>query len=312
MILVAGSANLDFVTRLPHLPAPGETVLGQTYRTAPGGKGANQAVACARAGAQTAFVGALGRDPFAEPLLASLQESGVQDRTIRLDAPTGAAFITVSEDGENSIAVAAGANALLAPEHLPDLSRVTHLLLQLEVALDTVQAFSAAAQATGVQVMLNAAPAQALPVDLLKHVNLLLVNEGELETLVGDGELEAQLRRAQAAGPQTVVVTLGERGCLAVEGTELMRLPAHRVEVKDTTAAGDTFAGVLAAALASGQPLRRALEQATVASALTCTREGAQPSIPWADETAAALAEYRRHQPPQESEMAHTAQETQA
>lgn len=310
MILVAGSANLDFVTRLPHLPAPGETVLGQTYRTAPGGKGANQAVACARAGAQTAFLGALGRDPFAEPLLASLQESGVQDRTIRLDAPTGAAFITVSEDGENSIAVAAGANALLAAEHLPDLSRVTQLLLQLEVPLSTVQAFAQAAQAADVPVMLNAAPAQPLPATLLRHVDLLLVNEGELEMLVGVGEPEEQLRRAQATGPGTVVVTLGEQGCLALDGTELIRLSAHRVEVKDTTAAGDTFAGVLAAALAAGQPLRRALEQATVASALACTREGAQPSIPWADETAAALAEYRKQSA--ETQVAHTAQETQA
>lgn len=309
MILVAGSANLDFVTRLPHLPAPGETVLGQTYRTAPGGKGANQAVACARAGGQVAFVGALGHDTFAEPLLASLQESRVQDRTVRVEAPTGAAFITVSEGGENSIAVAAGANALLTPQHLPDLSGVTQLLLQLEVPLDTVQAFAEAAQEAGVQVMLNAAPARALPATLLQHVDLLLVNQGELETLVGAGGLEEQLRRAQAAGPGTVVVTLGGEGCLALDGTQLLRLSAHRVDVKDTTAAGDTFAGVLAAALASGQPLRRALEQATVASALTCMREGAQPSIPWADETAAALAEYRKQSA--ETQVAHTAQETQ-
>ncbi|GHG11848.1 ribokinase [Deinococcus piscis] len=312
MILVAGSANLDFVTRLPHLPAPGETVLGETYRTAPGGKGANQAVACARAGAQTAFVGALGRDAFAEPLLTSLRESGVQDRSVRVDTPTGAAFITVAEEGENSIAVAAGANALLDPQHLPDLSGVTQLLLQLEVPLSTVQAFAAAAQGAGVQVMLNAAPAQPLPTTLLRHVDVLLVNQGELETLVGAGDLAEQLQRAQATGPRTVVVTLGDQGCLALDGTQLLRLSAHRVEVKDTTAAGDTFAGVLAAALAAGQPLRPALEQATVASALACTREGAQPSIPWADETAAALAEYRRNQTPQESEMAHAAQETQA
>ncbi|WP_261665159.1 ribokinase [Deinococcus sp. Marseille-Q6407] len=290
IILVAGSANLDFVTRVPQLPRPGETVLGPSYHTAPGGKGANQAVACARAGGRTAFLGALGQDSFAGTLQASLRESGVQDRTVRVDAPTGAAFITVSEKGENSIAVAAGANAWLAPEHLPDLSGVSHLLLQLEVPVGTVQAFAAAAREAEVQVILNAAPAGSLNADLLKLVDLLIVNQGELEALVGAGALDEQLRRAQAAGPQTVVVTLGGEGCLALSGSEQLRLPAFSVKVQDTTAAGDTFAGVLAEGLAAGRPLAEALERAIVASALACTSAGAQPSIPWADEIEAAWA----------------------
>ncbi len=162
-VVVVGSANLDFVTRLPHLPAPGETVLGEAYSTAPGGKGANQAVACARAGGQVAFFGALGTDPFAEPLLASLRESGVQDWTLRVPAPTGAAFISVSETGENCIVVASGANATLRPERVPPLAGVGWLVLQLEIPLDTVLAAAQAAKSAGARVVLNAAPARCPP-----------------------------------------------------------------------------------------------------------------------------------------------------
>ena len=288
-VVVIGSANLDFVTRLPHLPAPGETVLGESYVTAPGGKGANQAVACARAGGDVAFCGALGEDPFAEPLLASLRESGVRDWTLRVPAPTGAAFISVSQEGENCIAVASGANGLLRPESLPPLTGIGWMMLQLEIPLDTVQAAAHAARAAGAQVVLNAAPARTLPAKLLRLVDALIVNEGELRTLTGSADLREGARQAQALGPQTVVVTLGARGCLALRGNHWHELAAHAVQVRDTTGAGDTFVGVLVAALSRGEALASALRWAGLGSALACTREGAQPAMPWREELARGL-----------------------
>lgn len=280
MILVAGSANLDFSTRVGHIPAPGETVLGGDYATAPGGKGANQAVACARAGGQVAFLGALGRDPFADILRQSLVASGVTDRTLTVDAPTGAAFISVSDAGENAITVASGANAQVRPEHLPALDGVSHLVLQLEIPLETVTAYAQAAHAAGVQVVLNAAPMRELPPALLQYVDILIVNEGELEALVGGGELREQLAQAQQLGPQTVLVTLGGQGSVALQGSEEIQVPAYPVQPVDTTGAGDTFVGVLVAALAEGQVLREAMRLASVGAALACTRPGAQPSMP--------------------------------
>lgn len=289
MILVAGSANLDFITRVHHIPAPGETVLGGNYLSAPGGKGANQAVACARAGGQVAFLGALGQDAFAHILRESLKHSGVQDNTVTVSAPTGAAFISVSEAGENAITVASGANAHLEPQHLPDLQAVTHLVLQLEIPLSTVQAYAARARAAGVQVILNAAPAQRLPAELLGKLDILIVNEGELRQLVGPDNLRDQLRAAQSQGPHTVIVTLGARGSVALHGTELIEVPAHPVLVKDTTGAGDTFVGVLVAALSEGQSLNAALKFASIGAALACTKPGAQPSMPTRAEIDAAM-----------------------
>lgn len=284
MILVAGSANLDFITRVPHLPRPGETVLGPGFRTAAGGKGANQAVACARAGFPTQFFGALGDDPYAGVLRDSLRASSVQDLSLTLPLPTGAAFITVAESGENVIAVASGANAGLTPTQLPPLQGTDLLVLQLEIPLETVQAYARAARAQGVQVVLNAAPAAALPAALLADVDVLVVNEGELETLSGPGDLEAQLRRVRARGPRTVLVTLGGEGSAALGAEELIRVPAPAVTVVDSTGAGDTYVGVLAGSLGGGEPLERAMRRATVAAALACTREGAQPSMPSREE----------------------------
>jgi ribokinase len=194
MILVAGSANLDFITRVPHNPSPGETVLGSELLTAPGGKGANQAVACARAGGKVAFLGALGNDMFADPLRLSLQTNGVHDQTITVNAATGAAFITVSAEGENTIAVASGANSHLEPAHLGSLKDLRYLVMQLEIPVETVLAYARAAKQAKVQVILNAAPARALPAELLSLVDLLIVNEGELTTLTGEMPLPQQLQ----------------------------------------------------------------------------------------------------------------------
>ena len=185
MILVAGSANLDFVVRAPHIPAPGETVLGGDFKTYPGGKGANQAIACARAGGvATSMLLGLGRDSFAQPIEASLNAAAVHLHIVRTDdLPTGTAFICVAASAENAITVAPGANSALRAEHLPDLSGFNYLLLQLETPLATVTAYAQAARKAGVAVVLNAAPAQALPNELLALVDVLVVNEGELASI---------------------------------------------------------------------------------------------------------------------------------
>ena len=280
MILIAGSSNLDFVVCAHHIPAPGETVLGQDFQTFPGGKGANQAVACARAGgAVTHFLTGLGADAFAAPLEASLAGAGVHLHAVRpANQPTGTAFICVSDAGENAITVAPGANSSLQPAHLPPLDGFSHLLMQLEIPLDTVQAYAHAAHAAGVTVVLNAAPARALPQALLDDVDVLIVNEGELAALTGSVGDTAQ-RVALLAAP-TVVVTLGARGCVARHQGVWLEQPAFAVDVVDSTGAGDTFCGALLAAWSAGADMATALRRANAAAALACTRMGAQSSVP--------------------------------
>ena len=280
MILVAGSANLDFVVRAKHIPAPGETVLGFDFKNFSGGKGANQAIACARAGgAVTQMLLALGDDAFAQPLEASLNAARVYMHIKRVaDKPTGTAFICVSDDGENAITVAPGANNALAPEDLPSLDGCSHLLMQLETPLATVTAYAQAAQAHGVKVVLNAAPAQTLPTELLALVDILIVNEGELAAISNHpGSVEQNLGRVQVP---CVIVTLGGEGALARVDGQLIRQAAFPVKPVDTTAAGDTFCGVLVAALSQGQTVAQAMRRACAAGALACMKPGAQSSIP--------------------------------
>ena len=301
MILVAGSANLDFVVRAKHIPAPGETVLGESFATYPGGKGANQAVAAARAGAATThMLLALGQDIYAQPLEASLREAGVLLHIVRAaDQATGTAFICVSDDAENAITVAPGANRALQAVHLPDLSGFSHLLMQLETPLPTVTAYARAARAAGVKVVLNAAPAQALDVELLGLLDILIVNEGELTSLAGPGaSIASQLNKL--AVPM-VVVTLGARGCCARIGTEHFLQPAFAITPVDTTGAGDTFCGVLVAALGQDVDMAGALRLASAASALACTVPGAQSSVP--DQAAVALF-LERQSPPTADQIA--------
>ena len=280
MILVAGSANLDFVVRANHIPAPGETVLGFDFKTFPGGKGANQAVACARAGgASTQMLLGLGADAFAEPLEGSLNEAGVQLHVKRVAGqPTGTAFICVSDDGENAITVAPGANNALAAQDLPSLAGVSHLLLQLETPLATVIAYAKAAKAQGVAVALNAAPAQPLPAELLSAIDILMVNEGELAAISNhNGNVTECLERIDVP---CVVVTLGSQGALARTDGQIFKQSAFPVTPVDTTGAGDTFCGVFVAALSQGQSVPMAMRVACAAGALACTRPGAQSSIP--------------------------------
>ncbi|NYF35801.1 ribokinase [Stenotrophomonas sp. JAI102] len=293
-VLVAGSANLDFVVRAAHVPAPGETVLGHGFSTFPGGKGANQAVACARAGgATTRMLLALGEDDFAMPIEASLRDAGVDLSIVRDPAlPTGTAFICLADSAENAITVAPGANLALGEQHLPALDGVDWLLLQLETPLPTVIAYARRARLAGLKVALNAAPAQALPDTLLALLDVLIVNEGELDVVAGHPpDLATGLARVPVP---CVIVTLGARGCLARVNDTVLLQPGFRIDPTDTTAAGDTFCGALVAALADHQPMAEALLAATAASALACTRMGAQSSIPTRAEVLALLADPAR------------------
>jgi ribokinase len=285
-ILVAGSANLDFVVRAPHIPAPGETVLGGVFETHPGGKGANQAVASARAGARTRMLVALGDDAYAPPIEASLRAAGVDLVIVRAQRATGTAFVVVADSGENAITVAPGANTALRGEHLPTLERVGVLLLQLETPLDVVEAYAKAARAAGARTILNAAPAQRVSDRLLGLIDVLIVNEGELAMLADKSSLRERL---DALAVDTVVVTLGERGCCARAGRHYLVQPAFPIEAVDTTGAGDTFCGAFAAALTGQADLTAALRFATAAAAIACTRPGAQTSIPARNEVEALL-----------------------
>ena len=312
MILVAGSANLDFVVRAPHIPAPGETVLGNDFRTFAGGKGANQAIAVARSGGvATSLLLALGQDSFAEPIEASLNAAGVKLHVLRTkNLPTGTAFICVSDDAENAITVAPGANNALLPEHLPSLGGVDYLLLQLETPLATVVAYAKAARQAGVKVVLNAAPAQALPSELLASIDVLIVNEVELATVSHCAGSVAHCF-AQLSDVPCLVVTLGGKGCCArwtgdagssvnaasdAEATatdQIIFQPAFAITPVDTTAAGDTFCGVLVASLAQQLAMPKALARASAAAALACLRPGAQDSMP----TRAEVDQFLSNQP---------------
>ncbi len=303
MILVAGSANLDFVVRSPHIPAPGETVLGRDFKTFPGGKGANQAVACSRAGGvPTHLLLALGDDAFALPLEASLQAAKVNLHIVRSKTlATGIAFICVSDAAENAITVAPGANHCLQLIDLPPLDGFTHLLLQLEIPLDVVTAYARAARARGVTVVLNAAPAQHLPHEFLALIDVLIVNEGELAVVANFSGSIAQC--LALVDVPCVIVTLGKHGCCArADGVYLLQ-PAFDVTPIDTTGAGDTFCGVLVAALSEQESLQQALRMASAAAALACTRFGAQSSIPTLDEVAAFFGNHANATDAQHAEL---------
>lgn len=279
-VLVMGSANLDMVVRVPHVPAPGETVMGAGAGMFPGGKGANQAVACARAGnASTRMLVALGDDANALTLEQSLRAAGVQPHVVRVpDSASGMAFICLADNAENAITVATGANDFLCASRLPPLDEVSHLLLQLETPLGAVSAAVRRARAAGVRVVLNAAPARRLPAALLEAVDVLVVNEGELAAISGHrGSVAAMLARVEAP---CVIVTLGARGSIARANGEFFLQTPFAVDAVDTTAAGDTFCGVLVASLNRGDELPHALRRASAAAALACTRLGAQSSIP--------------------------------
>lgn len=290
-IVVVGSSNTDMSIKLSRLPRRGETVLGGEFRTAGGGKGANQAVAAARAGGRVSLVARIGQDELGDQALASYVRDGVDVTHVTRDseATSGAALIFVARDGENSIAVASGANARLTTNHVKRaanaIASAKVLLLQLETPLKTVEASARLASASGTTVILNPAPARALSNALLRNVSVLTPNESEAELLTGvrlTGIASATkaAKRLLSRGVPKVIVTLGAKGALIATEQETELVPAFKVRSIDTTAAGDIFNGVLAVALTEQMSLAQAVRMANAAAALSVTRLGAQSSAP--------------------------------
>jgi ribokinase len=271
--------------------------LGKNFATFPGGKGANQAVAAARLGARVSMIGRVGRDAFGEELLASAQADGIDVTHVGRDetAATGVAMITVDAQGQNSIAVASGANFRLTAGHVrsawAELGDVDLLVMPLETPLETIVEAVALANNSGAQVILNPAPARDLPSELLAGVDVLVPNEPETAQLTGlpvdtEEESRAAARKLRQLGAGNVVLTLGSRGALVLDGAgdQFTRVPARQVKIVDTTAAGDAFVGGLAVALGEGKSLVDAAQFANAAGALAITRQGAQPSLPAREE----------------------------
>ncbi|WP_299029938.1 ribokinase [uncultured Thermanaerothrix sp.] len=297
-VVIVGSLNMDLVVRAPRHPQPGETIIGSGFQTFPGGKGANQAVAVARLGGKVRMIGRVGQDAFGEALLATVARDGVDTTFIRRDpeAPTGVALITLDAAGQNTIVVASGANWRVSAQDVRDaeaaFAGADVLLMQLECPLDAVEAATDLAHRYGLRVVLNPAPARALPADLLARVDYLLPNQPELMLLAGgESDREAAIRAVQALGARNLVVTLGEEGALLALNDQREHLPAYKVTVVDTVAAGDAFAGAFALALAEGKSVREAAIWGNAAGAIAVTRPGAQPSMPRRDELLQFLAE---------------------
>lgn len=280
-VVVVGSANLDLVSRVEHLPAPGETVIGTDYAEHAGGKGLNQAVASRRAGARTAFIGCLGDDPAGDFLHHLLSDEGVDPFVVTMARPTGRALISVDAAGENSIVVVPGANSCLTisviDDHRDVLSRARVVLAQLEVPAESVEAAFAIAKVAGATTVLNPAPARELSPGLLSLVDVIVPNQHEVNQLGGVSSL-------LDAGIDTVVVTLGARGLRVVRREGEFEIPPFVVRAVDTTGAGDAACGAFVAAIALGHDLVTACRRASAAGALAATRAGAVPSLPTAAE----------------------------
>jgi len=279
-VVVVGSANLDLVATLDHLPSPGETLLALDYAEHAGGKGLNQAVACARMGARTAFVGCVGRDDAGAFLRNVLEQEGIDTSLLRtVESPTGRAFINVDQHGENAIVVVSGANAEVTPVELPEAAVV---LLQLEIPLSTVVATLQAARSRNITTVLNPAPAQKLNAELLSLVDVAVPNENEARLLGGKEQL-------LNLGVREVVTTLGERGAEVASRASLASVPPHVVTPVDTVGAGDAFTGAMCAMLAQGWAVQDAARVGAVAGALATTVHGAVPSLPTKQAVDAAI-----------------------
>ncbi len=291
-VVVLGSANVDLVLRVRRIPAAGETVLATGVDRVPGGKGSNQAIASARSGASTTFIGSVGADADGALLRATLEDSGVDISALReVPEPTGLAVVNVADGGENSIVVASGANATLTGLTDGDRAAIAGadvLLAQLETPIETFLAAAAVARESSTQVILNAAPSMELPDAAWELADLLVVNEHESADLLGDPDavhdperaLDALLKRVRS-----VVITLGAAGSrYGAPGIAAVAVAAPGVEAVDTTGAGDTYCGVLAASLAAGASVAQAMRRASAAASLSVERHGAAPSIPYRDE----------------------------
>ncbi len=290
-IVVVGSSNTDMIIQAPRIPQPGETILGGQFSMAAGGKGANQAVAAARAGGQVTFVARVGDDMFGEQAVKGFVADGIDVKHVIKDkqAASGVALIFVAADGENSIGVASGANGQLSPQDVQAATEAIGsadvVVMQLETPLETVKAAAEIAASRKVRVILNPAPAQPLPDDLLKCVSVLTPNETEAELLTGI-KVDSEAKAAEAAkalrdrGVGMVIVTLGAKGVYVSSPEFNGSVAGFTVKAVDTTAAGDVFNGALAVAMAEGRALTDAVRFANAAAAISVTRLGAQPSAP--------------------------------
>ncbi len=294
-IVVIGSSNTDMVVKVPHIPARGETIMGTDFMTIAGGKGANQAVAATRAGADVTFIACVSDDAFGVQSVENYQNDGIDTSCIKVQPGThsGIALINVAADGENSIAVAPGANAHLLPE---DIRRFEHafegaqlVLAQLEIPMATVEAAAEIARSKGIPFILNPAPGAEIPNGLLEKITIITPNETEAAILTSrkkftENEIPLMAGELYKVGIKTVMITLGSKGVyLKTEDFEGM-IPGYKVQAVDTTAAGDVFNGALASALAGGMEVQKAVDFAQKAAAISVTRMGAQPSAPTINE----------------------------
>jgi ribokinase len=287
-VVVVGSLNMDFIYRVQHLPAPGETLQALSFMRAAGGKGANQAVAAARQGARVRMIGCIGSDDIGIALVNGLAQDHVDTKHVHAIAntPTGMASIYVDDHAENNIVIIAGANALLQKQHIQSasnaISNAKCLLSQLETPLISFIEAARIAKQNGVIVIFNPSPVGDFDLQHLSLVDVLIVNEIEAKQLTGSSDITAAAKALLVFGPQHVIVSMGAKGVMlnSKSSEVFIQLPAFSVTPKDTTGAGDTFAGTLAAALAEGMEIQHAIERAQAAAAICVTRDGAQPSIP--------------------------------
>jgi ribokinase len=290
-IIVVGSSNTDMIVKVPRIPAPGETILGGKFVKAAGGKGANQAVAAARSGGDVTFIANTGDDNFGKEAIEGFEKEGINTDYIFVDeeTPSGVALIFVGEDGENSIAVASGANGTLTSSKIREIEQVIAdgdiLLTQLETPIETIETAVKIANKNGVKVILNPAPAQKLDDELLQQIDILTPNQSEAELLTGikvENKKSAKnaCKKLRSRGVKTVILTLGSEGAFVMNEQLQKMISGFKVEAEDTTAAGDTFNGALAVGLAAGKTIKDAITWAHAAAALSVTKMGAQPSIP--------------------------------
>jgi ribokinase len=287
-VCVLGSANMDLVVTVERAPGRGETVPGHGFEQIPGGKGANQALAAARAGAEVRMIGAVGNDAFGQRIRAVLEADGIDTSGLLVaDDPTGTAHIVVDAHGENSIVVVPGANGsmrTLSDDHRAVIRAADVLLLQLELPVQIVEQAAAIAANNKTRVVLTPAPVIPLPDDLLAAVDLLVPNEHEAMLLSGERDARQAAQTLRQRGANAVAVTLGRRGCLYVDGAATVEVKAMDVQAVDTTAAGDTFVAALTVALAEGHGVRESLDWATAAAAISVQRRGASTSMPYRHE----------------------------
>jgi ribokinase len=315
-VLIIGSSNMDLNIYSKRLPKPGETVTGGIFRQSLGGKGANQAVASARDGSSTIFIGKIGKDSFGDQMLQNLKKEGIETTNIIRDPGehSGVAFIMIDEHGENMISVAPGANFLLSPNEIRNRADIIRnaksLIVQMEIPIETIQEiYSIASEGECIKI-LNPAPLKPIPKEVLKNIDIIVPNEGELSrlhSLLGfkeKFEKKANItqyiinmsRNLAKIGIRHIITTIGPKGCIIYDGKEkeANKIPAFKVKAVDTVGAGDCFNGVLASQLCKGKKIREAVKFATCAASIAVTRKGAQNSMPYQEEIIKRVEEYNK------------------